>query len=186
MHSGAWCYVLIRSTALDLAQCFDLVRRATRPSAPQVLRLLDYVIFNALIGNHDAHAKNFSLLHSGKAPVLAPLYDALSTAVYPTLTQKMAMKIGSKHTFSEVQARHWDQFAEGVGFTKAQAKRRVLELAKSLPPTAHELQSASGHRFAGNAVVERIIALIEQRCALTIRRLTDPAAENEAAAEPAA
>jgi serine/threonine-protein kinase HipA len=52
----------------DLAQCFDLVRSATRPSAPQVLRLLDYVIFNALIGNHDAHAKNFSLLYSGKPP----------------------------------------------------------------------------------------------------------------------
>jgi len=46
----------------NLAQCFDLVRRATRPSAPQVLRLFDCVIFNALIGNHDAHAKNFSLL----------------------------------------------------------------------------------------------------------------------------
>lgn len=42
----------------DLAQCFDLVRRVTRPSAPHVLRLFDYVIFNARIGNHDAHAKN--------------------------------------------------------------------------------------------------------------------------------
>ena len=168
----------------DLAQCFDLVRRATRPSAPQVLRLLDYVIFNALIGNHDAHAKNFSLLYlgskSGKAPVLAPLYDTLSTAVYSTLTQKMAMKIGSKYKFSEVQARHWDQFAEGVGFTKAQAKRRILELAKLLPATARKLQSDPGHSFAGNAVVEQINTLIEQRCALTIRRLTDPAADNDA------
>jgi serine/threonine-protein kinase HipA len=171
-----------------LAQCFDLVRSATRPSAPQVLRLLDYVIFNALIGNHDAHAKNFSLLHlgkkSGNAPVLAPFYDTLSTAVYPTLTPKMAMKIGSKYKFSEVQARHWEQFAEGVGFTKAQAKRRILELAKSLPVTARKLQSDPGYSFAGNAVVEQINALIEQRCALTIRRLTDPAAENDAGAEP--
>jgi hypothetical protein len=33
---------------------------------------------------------------------LAPLYDTLSTAVYPTLTPKMAMKIGSKYKFSEV------------------------------------------------------------------------------------
>jgi serine/threonine-protein kinase HipA len=172
----------------DLAQCFDLVRRATRPSAPQILRLFDYVIFNALIGNHDAHAKNFSLLYlyrgRGKTPVLAPLYDTLSTAVYPTMTPKMAMKIGSKYKFSEVQARHWDQFAEGVGFTKAQAKRRILELAKPLPTTARELQSAPGLGFTGNAVVERIITLIEQRCVLTIRRLTDPAAENEAGAEP--
>jgi len=167
----------------DLAQCFNLVRRVTRPSAPQVLRLFDYVIFNALIGNHDAHAKNFSLLYSGKTLVLAPLYDTLSTAVYPTLTPKMAMKIGTKYKFSEVQVRHWDQFAEGVGLAKAQAKRRILELAKSLPATARKLQSNPGYAFADNAVVEQINVLIEQRCALTIRRLTDPASENNAYAE---
>lgn len=168
----------------DFVQCFELVRRFTRPSAPQVLRLLDYVIFNVLIGNHDAHAKNFSLLYSCKTPILAPLYDCLSTAVYPTLTPKMAMKIGSKYEFNEVQARHWDQFAEAVGFAKAQAKRRILELAKSLPTTARKLQSAPEFSFADNRVVERIIALIEQRCALTIRRLTNPAAGNAPAAEP--
>ena len=65
-----------------------------------------------------------------------------------------------------------------------QAKRRILELAKLLPATARKLQSDPGHSFAGNAVVEQINTLIEQRCALTIRRLTDPAAENDAAAEP--
>jgi len=136
------------------------------------------------LSGQDAHAKNFSLLYSGKTPVLAPFYDTLSTAVYPTLTPKMAMKIGSKYKFNEVQSRHWDQFAEGVGFTKAQAKRRILELAKSLPSTARKLPSAPGLGFAGNAVIERITALVEQRCALTIRRLTDPHAEIDAAAEP--
>jgi serine/threonine-protein kinase HipA len=115
---------------------------------------------------------------SGKAPVRAPFYDTLSTAVYPTLTPKMAMKIGSKYKFSEVEKRHWDQFAESVGLTKAQAKRRILELARLLPITARKLQSAPGLGFVGNTVVERINALIEQRCALTIRRLTDHAAEN--------
>ena len=168
----------------DFAQCFKLVRRVTRPSAPQVLRLLDYAIFNALIGNHDAHAKNFSLLYSGKMPVLAPLYDTLSTAVYPTLTPRMAMKIGNKYTFSEVQARHWDQFAEEAGLAKAQAKKRILELAKSLPATARKLQADPERGFAGHALVEQIITLIEQRCALTIRRLTNPAADNDAPVEP--
>ena len=167
----------------DFAQCFDLVRRVTRPSAPQVLRLYDYVIFNALIGNHDAHAKNFSLLYVGKIPVLAPFYDTLSTAVYPTLTPKMAMKIGSKYKFSEVQARHWDQLAEGAGLARAQAKKRIFELAKSLPLAARKLQSDPGRGFADNPVVERIIVLIEQRCALTVRRLTDPAADGENATE---
>ena len=163
----------------DLAQCFDLVRRVTRPSAPQILRLLDYVIFNALIGNHDAHAKNFSLLYAGKSAVLAPFYDTLSTAVYPTLTPKMAMKIGGKYKFSEVQARHWDQFAEDAGLGKAQARKRILALAKSLPPTARKLQSDPEHGVLGYAVVERIVTLIEQRCALTVRRLSRPAAATD-------
>lgn len=156
-----------------LAQCFELVRRITRPSAPQVLRLFDCVVFNALIGNHDAHAKNFSLLYTDKAPVLAPLYDTLSTAVYPALTQKMAMKIGGKYKFSEIQAQHWNHFAEEVGLAKAQTKRRILQLAKALPPIARQLQS--GPEFSGvdHAIVEQIVALAEQRCALTIRRLTD-------------
>ncbi len=162
-----------------LAQCFVLVRRVTRPSAPQVLRLFDYVIFNALIGNHDAHAKNLSLLYSGQRPILAPLYDTLSTAVYPTLTPQMAMKIGSKYKFSEVQARHWDQFAEGAGLAKAQAKKRIFELAKSLPATAHKLQSDPGRGFAGNTLIRQIVKLIEQRCALTIRRLAAPAADGK-------
>lgn len=157
----------------DLTQCFELVRSVTRPSAPQILRLLDGVIFNVLIGNHDAHAKNFSLLYSGRTPVLAPFYDLLSTAVYPALTQKMAMKIGNKYKFSEIQARHWEQFAQRGGLAKAQVRRRILELANSLPAMARKLQSAHGLAFAGNVVIDRIIALIDQRCALTIRRLTD-------------
>lgn len=155
----------------DLVQCFELVRRATRPSAPHVLRLLDGVIFNALIGNHDAHAKNFSLLHSGQTAVLAPFYDMLSTAIYPSLTPKMAMKIGGKYKFGEIQMQHWGLFAEAVGLARAQAKKRILGIARSLPPAARGIQCAPGLGFAGNAVVARIVGLIEQRCALTIRRL---------------
>jgi len=157
----------------DLAACFSLLRHVTRPSAPQVLRLLDYVAFNALIGNHDAHAKNFSLLYTGKFPELAPLYDTLSTAVYQTLTPKMAMKIGSKYKFSEIRTRHWDQFSGSAGLNQAQTRRRILELAQSLPKTARQLQLQKEPGFAENPLVEQIIALIEQRAALTIRRLTE-------------
>ena len=156
-----------------LSQCFELVRHITRPSAPEVLRLLDIVIFNALIGNHDAHGKNFSLLYGGRAPVLAPFYDLISTAVYPRLTPKMAMKIGSKYKFTEVHIQHWEQFVESVGFTKAQAKRRIVEIAKSLPTAARKLQADANQGFSENTVVAQIVTLIEQRCALTVQRLAE-------------
>jgi serine/threonine-protein kinase HipA len=164
----------------NLAQCFDLVRRVTRPSAPHVLRLLDYVIFNALIGNHDAHGKNFSLLYSAKGPVLSPFYDTLSTAVYPKLALKMAMKIGSKYKFTEVYARHWEQFAQEAGLAKPQAKKRILNLAKSLPVAARQLQANPQKGFAQHKLVEQIIELIEQRCTLAIARLSAPEAQEAA------
>lgn len=153
----------------DLQACFDLLRKATRPSAPQVLRLLDAVVFNALIGNHDAHAKNFSLLYADPKPTLAPMYDLLSTAIYENLAPKMAMKLGSKYQFDEVHARHWEQFAQAAGLSKAQTKKRVLRTAQDLPGVARQLQTSAP--FVGQTIVNKIIALIEQRSAMTARRL---------------
>lgn len=159
----------------DLAQCFTLLRRATRPSAPQVLALLDAVVFNALVGNHDAHGKNFSLLYAGQGTRLAPLYDLLCTAVYPRLTEKMAMKLGGKVRFSEVMARHWLQFAGEAGLSPAQVRKRVLDIARRLPALAHQTVAGFETDGHGHPVLHEIVALIEQRCALTVRRLSEPA-----------
>ena len=155
-----------------LAQAFALLRSATRPSAPNTLKLLDYVVFNALIGNHDAHGKNFSLLHSQAGAVLTPLYDALCTAVYPTLTDKMAMKIGSKYKFSEVMARHWEQFATEAALSPALVKKRILDIAKRLPDLARATQATLQSQGNHHPVIDQIATLIDQRCALSIRRLT--------------
>lgn len=165
----------------NLAQCFTLLRQATRPNAPHVLRLLDSVLFNALIGNHDAHGKNFSLLYGTTGISFAPLYDLLSTAVYPNLTAKMAMKMGSKYKFSELEARHWQQFATEVGLSPAACQKRLIQMASQLPSIARALQQnvqplknvcyAQSQDFLSTPIVEQIVQLIEQRCALTLRRL---------------
>lgn len=165
----------------NLAQCFALLRQATRPNAPQVIRLLDAVLFNVLIGNHDAHGKNFSLLYGTNGISLAPLYDLLCTAVYPNLTAKMAMKIGSKYKFSELEARHWQKFATEVGLSPAACQKRLIQMATQLPAIARALQqNVQAHKksehdrlqdFSSAPIVEHIVQLIEQRCALTLRRL---------------
>ena len=155
-----------------LAQAFALVRSATRPSALHTLKLLDFVVLNALIGNHDAHGKNFSLLYTPAGAVLTPLYDALCTAVYPALTEKMAMKIGSKYKFSEVMARHWEQFALDAALSPAQVKKRILDIAKRLPDLARATQATFQAQGNSHPAIDQIVALIGQRCALTIRRLT--------------
>ena len=123
------------------------------------------------VNGHDAHAKNFSLLYDGTAPTLAPLYDVLSTDVYDHLSPKMAMKLGSKYKFTEVHAKHWALFAQEAGLSIAQTKKRVLRMAQELPQVARQLQALSS--FAGQPIVNKIIALIEQRSALTVRRMLE-------------
>ncbi|WP_043003104.1 HipA domain-containing protein [Comamonas testosteroni] len=104
-------------------------------------------------------------------PWVGPLYDLLAAAIYPQLTPKMAMKLCSKYQFSELEARHWEQFADEAGLAKAATRKRLQQLANELPAAARKLQTAPEHGFAGNAVVEQIAQLIEQRCALTLWRL---------------
>ncbi len=88
------------------------------------------------------------------------------------------IKIGSKYKFSEVQVQHWNIFAQNADLSEAQTRKRILALARLLPPTARKLQSDKKFSFADNAVVERIITLLEQRCALTIRRFTEISSED--------
>jgi serine/threonine-protein kinase HipA len=162
----------------SLGQSFDFLRNTTNPNAPQLLRFFDYVVFNTLIGNHDAHGKNFSLLYNDKGATLAPLYDALCTAVYPKLTPKMAMKIGSKYKFSEVYVRHWDRLLESARLSKSQGKNQIIRIAKALVIQAKELQSNPDAGFSDNDIVNQIVNLIEQRCSLTIERLSSPAQQD--------
>ncbi|NDY92112.1 type II toxin-antitoxin system HipA family toxin [Ideonella sp. TBM-1] len=70
----------------NLAQCFELLRRATRPSAPAVLHLLDAVAFNALVGNHVPHGKNFSLPYAPPGSSACPNWRRSTTCCAPPPT----------------------------------------------------------------------------------------------------
>jgi serine/threonine-protein kinase HipA len=131
------------------------------------------LILNTLIGNHDAHAKNYSLVYGADGTTLAPLYDVLCTAVYPELTPKMAMKIGGYYEFKDVLPRHWERFAKDAGLSAPQVRRRLLELAERLPADAKALRDDFRKRGLEKPIIERIVSIIEHRCSLTQSRFSD-------------
>jgi serine/threonine-protein kinase HipA len=83
----------------------------------------------------------------------------------------MAMKIGSKYKFTEVQVRHWEQFAQAAGLSPAQVKKRILTLARQLPAEAASLRSMFATRNLDHDILGEIVGLIERRCQLTCKRL---------------
>jgi len=146
----------------SLKQCFDLLRELSSAPVIDLQGLLDAVIFNFLIGNHDAHGKNFSLLY-GSETRLAPLYDVLSTAYYPDLAKKMAMKIGGEYESEKVQPKNFDQLADETGLAKPSVKRRAQEVAETVLSKAPEL-------ITDNPTTKTVAALIESRCTKVLQK----------------
>jgi len=118
----------------SLAACFNLVRQRSIRSGKDVLSLLNWVIFNYLIGNSDAHGKNISLLLLPEGPMLAPFYDLLSTRIYAHygLAEGLAMKIGGENDPGAIQKKHWELFAEEVGIKPRLVLIRVADQAKRM------------------------------------------------------
>ena len=137
-----------------LQDCFNILRQSSTRPALDLVWLLEAVIFNWLIGNHDAHGKNFSLLYVEKnrerydtnVPVgnsknrdigvqasagtyFAPLYDLVSTVYYPELSKKMAMKIGEEYASHKVMPKDFNQLAQEAGLSKPALHKRIIELA---------------------------------------------------------
>jgi serine/threonine-protein kinase HipA len=91
---------------------FTIIRNYSSQPALDVRSAIRIAIFNYIIGNADAHGKNFSFLFEKNSVKLAPFYDLLSTEVYSNLSTKMAMKIGGKYNPDDVFRRHWHEFAK--------------------------------------------------------------------------
>jgi len=152
--------------------CFELLRGAATRPAVEILKLFDAAIFNLIIGNADAHAKNYSLLHRENGAVeLAPLYDLLSTVYYPELSPRLAMKIAKRHTLEELKPGDWEKFADETGLATRFVRARTNEVADavsdSITRTEVELMDEASDRKA----VEEISNLIRARAGALRQRV---------------
>jgi len=111
-----------------LKMCFALVDKHAASPALDKQKLLQWLVFNNVIGNNDAHGKNISLLLSKEGVRLAPFYDLLSTAIYPGISQKLAMKVGTENRPNWIMRRHWEQLATDANV----APRAVFAVAEEL------------------------------------------------------
>ncbi len=118
------------------------------------------LVFNILIGNCDAHGKNYSLLYYSPAPSLAPLYDLLSTSVYEELTRQLAMSIDGATQLEEVESAAWAQLAAEVGFAPRFLAQRMEPFVERVGSAAEEL---AGNPLHTEPLVDEIVEGIGQR-----------------------
>lgn len=104
------------------------------------LALIDQLIFNILVANTDAHAKNYSLLFPiGKGPQLAPLYDVSSVLGWSHVVQYYAQNIaGRKRKPVDTAPAHWDAISAAGRLRASNVRARVEELVDLI--VAHRVE----------------------------------------------
>jgi serine/threonine-protein kinase HipA len=150
----------------SLAESFTLLRTATTVPAREITRLVDQIALSYLVGNHDAHGKNFSLLYSPEGTRLAPAYDVLSTVAYHAthrLTRRMAMKIGGDYRPGYLHARHWDRTLSDAGLGVAAARRRLKGHATAAPTAAAAVRTEFAEAGWDAPVLDRIETVVADR-----------------------
>jgi len=159
-----------------LAEMFALTRNAM--GARDVLALLDQVIFNILACNTDAHAKNYSLMISGKGFSLAPVYDVMCAAAWEGITKNLAQKIADNNRGEYLKRRHWERFATDCGLNPTQTVRRVEMLAVTvINEVAAAADEVNAMPAGTHVMMKHFVAAIEKRARTVIAGLSEVEAE---------
>jgi len=147
----------------SLERCFALLKaHSIRPAADQ-RALLGWVIFNVLVGNADAHAKNLSILFTDKGPRLAPFYDLLSTQVYPKLAERYAMKIGGENRPRWLHMRNWERFSDAVSLKRRYVLNMVNDMSSRIVSVAEPLAKSFDETHDGGKIVGKIMERLRKR-----------------------
>lgn len=147
----------------SLDDCIKLIQRVSSRPAVDYQKLLERSVFNYLIGNNDAHAKNFSLIYSNGQCRLAPAYDLVSTVVYPELNANMAMKIGGRKSADDLQLRHWLRLVPNVEASRKSFQTLVNKLCRdvelAIDVKAVDLQAYEIGKKINDVVLRRLDSL---------------------------
>ena len=117
--------------------CLKVLNQTATP-ANSKLKFVKQVIFNYLIGNTDAHAKNFSVYLTQGDISLTPAYDLLCSSIYDC-DQRIAMKIGKAKYYAEVEAEDWEVFAHDLDISYKLVQTELARQKELLPKVIENL-----------------------------------------------
>ena len=152
------------------------VAGACRSRALTRQNIYRWLVFNLLVGNHDAHLKNLSFLVDSGGIALAPHYDLLCTVLYgsshdPARWADAELPVTLDHVQHYRQLRRADVLAagQGLGLGRATAARMLDQMLQQLPAAADQRYTAL--ETAANAGAPHALHAGELRLLRQIRHL---------------
>jgi len=147
------------------SDCFQLVDEWSDEPLLDASNLLNWAIFNFIIGNADAHGKNLSFLYNERLVRVAPFYDLISTAVYRRLNNKFAMKMGGQSDARYLPQDTLGNIAVEIGIDIRTVRTAFISLMDSIETKSPQLVDEYRDRFGALIILGDIAKVISYRVA---------------------
>ncbi|MDX9868462.1 MAG: type II toxin-antitoxin system HipA family toxin [Kiritimatiellia bacterium] len=152
-----------------LRDCVALLREWSTAPVLDLRDFIDGQIFNVLIGNADAHGKNYSMLYQGGQRRLAPFYDLVCTLAWPELSKTPAMKIGGCASLDVFTAAPWQKMAQEARLGWPMIRERMEALCAQVIDT---LRGSAMREAMTGEMEARLAALALERASALRANLT--------------
>ena len=146
-----------------IASCARVIREWSALPAEDLPRLVQWVAFNCLIGNEDAHAKNLAFLYGEQGLRLAPYYDLVTTLAYPDLERSLAMKVGTTWDIRNVQRSDWRRLAAATDLGWDPVRAIVHEMLSAVTTRIDEVVELCSRRYDNPDAFVRIADVIKRQ-----------------------
>ena len=154
-----------------LRDCIALLREWSTTPVLDIREFIDGQIFNVLIGNADAHGKNYAILYRSHERRLAPFYDLVCTAAWPELSKTPAMKIGKADSMDAITPAHWQAMTQETNLGWPMIRSRMAELSRKV------LNLLDASRMVSESVnkdmAEQVAGIISKRASAMLDGLTN-------------
>ncbi|GAA6134938.1 type II toxin-antitoxin system HipA family toxin [Oceaniserpentilla sp. 4NH20-0058] len=109
-------------------ELFSAIKAYSQIPALDDLETIRRIIFNLVIGNYDAHGKNFSLLINDKNKIwLSPAYDLVCTQLYEELDTNFAMSIDGIYELKDLTEANFVNLFSAIGKKYSGLKKQLIE-----------------------------------------------------------
>lgn len=131
--------------------------------------LLSRAVFQFLIGNPDAHAKNYSLVYRPDGMHLSHFYDVNNAAAfkshYKVQKTRLAMFVGGERDPDLLTQDHWERFAEEIGVRREVVMDRLYDLAARLPAAIDRIRTDLAGTVSDSPLLDLAVEDVRSRCA---------------------
>lgn len=123
-------YPLDKYQKVNCEQLASALYRTSHARLPDIQEMARRLLLNILLGNGDAHLKNWTMIYSdGRTPRLSPLYDVVFTIPY-IMDDRLALNMSGSKQWYEMTLQHFERWAKDGKLPWSAIKPHLIETIK--------------------------------------------------------